>query len=81
MVVIKNINDSDIIQMIDKFKNRNVQLRFIEYMDVGESNGWSIENVITSDEIRNIINRPANFRRSVPIKKLISERYFFTISR
>ncbi len=56
MVVIKNINDSDIIQMIDKFKNRNVQIRFIEYMDVGESNGWSIENVVTSDEIRNIIS-------------------------
>ena len=42
MVVIKGINDKEIIPMLEKFLDKNVELRFIEYMDVGESNNWSL---------------------------------------
>ena len=51
MVVIKGINDKEIIPMLGKkFLDKNVELRFIEYMDVGESNNWSLNNVFTSKE-------------------------------
>ena len=33
--------------MLGKFLDKNVELRFIEYMDVGESNNWSLNNVFT----------------------------------
>ncbi len=56
IVIVKGINDTDIINMVDYFKNKKVQLRFIEYMDVGETNGWDKKRVVTSEEIRKIIS-------------------------
>ena len=38
MVVIKNKNSHEIIDMVKKFLHKNLELRFIEYMDVGGSN-------------------------------------------
>tara|TARA_B110000444_G_scaffold92011_1_gene86924 strand:+ start:969 stop:1895 length:927 start_codon:yes stop_codon:yes gene_type:complete len=57
MVIIKGINNEEIIPMIRKFLDKNVELRFIEYMDVGESNNWSLNNVFTSEETIALIKR------------------------
>jgi cyclic pyranopterin phosphate synthase len=51
MVVQKGKNDQDIIPMAKYFKENNHTLRFIEYMDVGNSNGWRMEDVVTKQEI------------------------------
>ncbi|SET02301.1 cyclic pyranopterin monophosphate synthase subunit MoaA [Oceanobacillus limi] len=51
MVVKKGLNDQDIIPMATYFKNQEIQLRFIEFMDVGRSNGWDFQHVITKKEI------------------------------
>ncbi|WP_026677643.1 GTP 3',8-cyclase MoaA [Fictibacillus gelatini] len=57
MVVQKGKNDQDIIPMAKYFKERGHTLRFIEYMDVGNSNGWTMAEVMTKQEILNEIEK------------------------
>lgn len=51
MVVRKGINDDQIIPMARYFKGRGHALRFIEYMDVGNTNGWNMGEVVTGAQI------------------------------
>src|SRR5690606_2606628 len=51
MVVKKGVNDSEILPMTAYFKERGITLRFIEFMDVGNDNGWSFKDVVTKKEI------------------------------
>ncbi|PWG67389.1 GTP 3',8-cyclase MoaA, partial [Enterobacter mori] len=40
MVVQKGVNDSQIVPMVKYFKEKHIEIRFIEFMDVGNDNGW-----------------------------------------
>lgn len=51
MVVKKGLNDSEIVPMAKFCKENGLQLRFIEYMDVGSTNGWKMDEVVTKKEI------------------------------
>jgi GTP 3',8-cyclase len=51
MVVKKGLNDSEIIPMAEYCKENGLQLRFIEFMDVGSTNGWKMDDVITKKQI------------------------------
>ena len=51
MVVKAGMNDQQILPMARHFRHTPHILRFIEYMDVGTSNGWNMEQVIPSAEI------------------------------
>jgi len=51
MVVQKDVNESEILPMAAYFKERDIMLRYIEFMDVGNDNGWSFAKVITKKEI------------------------------
>lgn len=51
MVVKRGLNDGEVEQMAARFKGTPATLRFIEYMDVGTSNGWSLDEVVPSAEI------------------------------
>lgn len=51
MVVKGGMNDQEIVPMARHFKNTPYILRFIEYMDVGSSNGWKMDEVIPSAEV------------------------------
>lgn len=51
MVVKRDLNDSQILPMASHFKGTPAILRFIEYMDVGASNGWQMEQVVSAAEI------------------------------
>lgn len=51
MVVKKGLNDHEIVPMARHFKDTPYILRFIEYMDVGSSNGWKLDEVIPSAEV------------------------------
>ncbi|MFJ8245958.1 GTP 3',8-cyclase MoaA [Peribacillus asahii] len=55
MVVQKGKNDQDIVSMAKYFKEKKHTLRFIEYMDVGNSNGWRMDDVVTKQQILNKI--------------------------
>lgn len=51
MVVKKGVNDHEILPMARHFKDSPFILRFIEYMDVGSSNGWRMDEVLPSSEV------------------------------
>jgi cyclic pyranopterin phosphate synthase len=56
MVVKKGVNDRDILAMARHFKGSGHIVRFIEFMDVGSSNGWRMNDVVPSAEIVRMIN-------------------------
>jgi len=56
MVVKKGVNDQDIVAMARHFKGSGHIVRFIEFMDVGSSNGWRMNDVVSSAEIVRMIN-------------------------
>ena len=56
MVVKKGTNDHEIVSMAKHFKGSCVILRFIEFMDVGSSNGWNMAEVLPSKEVIARIN-------------------------
>ena len=56
-VIQKGVNEEQIIPMIEHFRNSGVVVRFIEYMDVGNSNEWSMEDVVPTSEIIELISQ------------------------
>jgi GTP 3',8-cyclase len=55
MVVRRGINDHCVLEMAEHFRHRGEVLRFIEYMDVGDTNGWQLAEVVPAAEIRRSI--------------------------
>lgn len=51
MVVKKGLNDTEIIPMAQYCKENGLELRYIEFMDVGSTNGWKMDDVITKKQI------------------------------
>jgi cyclic pyranopterin phosphate synthase len=51
MVVKRGTNDQEILPMARHFKGSGMVLRFIEYMDVGATNGWRMNDVVPSREV------------------------------
>jgi len=51
MVVRRGINESSVVPMATWARDANVVLRFIEYMDVGHSNGWRLDEVVPAQEL------------------------------
>lgn len=72
MVVKKGLNDHSILPMARFFHGSGNILRFIEFMDVGNSNAWDLSHVVTSAQIAGIIGEQlpikpaqANYRGEV----------------
>lgn len=56
MVVKRGVNEASILPMARFFREKGYILRFIEYMDVGSTNGWRMDDVVSAKEIVSIIN-------------------------
>ena len=56
MVVKRHVNDQAILAMAERFRHSGHILRFIEYMDVGTTNGWRLDDVVAAEEIRSTID-------------------------
>lgn len=63
MVVQKGKNEQDIVQMAEYFKENKHILRFIEYMDVGNFNGWELGEVVSKQEILETIHKVMRLER------------------
>ncbi len=50
-VVKRGANDDDVLGLAEHFRGSGHVLRFIEYMDVGSTNGWRLEDVVSAEEI------------------------------
>lgn len=57
MVVRRGVNEHDIVPMARYFKERGHILRLIEYMDVGHTNGWRMDDVVPAAEVLSLIDR------------------------
>jgi GTP 3',8-cyclase len=57
MVVKRGLNEQSIVPMARHFRGTGRILRFIEYMDVGSSNGWRLNDVVSAREIVATIDR------------------------
>jgi cyclic pyranopterin phosphate synthase len=51
MVVKRGVNDDSIVGMAEHFRNTGHIVRFIEFMDVGTTNGWRLDDVVPGAEI------------------------------
>jgi cyclic pyranopterin phosphate synthase len=51
MVVKRGLNEDSVLPMAHAFRERGHVLRFIEYMDVGHTNGWRLDDVVPAGEI------------------------------
>jgi cyclic pyranopterin phosphate synthase len=75
-VVKRGVNDHTVLDLARRFKGTGAVVRFIEYMDVGNLNGWDRSQVVTASEIVDLIN--AEFPL-VPVDKgyrgEVAERY------
>ena len=56
MVVKRGMNEESIVPMASFFREKGYILRFIEYMDVGTTNGWRMDDVVSAREIVRRIN-------------------------
>lgn len=72
MVVKRGVNDHQILPMARHFRGSGVILRFIEFMDVGSSNGWRLRDVVPATEILRTLESefalealPAHYRGEV----------------
>jgi cyclic pyranopterin phosphate synthase len=79
MVVKRGVNEHAVLPMARYFREHGHILRLIEYMDVGHSNGWRMDDVVTAAQIRDIISA------ELPIEPLepnyrgeVAERYRYT---
>ncbi|MCX5732517.1 MAG: GTP 3',8-cyclase MoaA, partial [Deltaproteobacteria bacterium] len=55
-VVKRGVNEHTVLAMARHFRGTGHVLRFIEYMDVGHSNGWRLEHVVPAAEILSMID-------------------------
>lgn len=65
-VVRRGVNEHDVVPMVERFQHTGVTVRFIEYMDVGSTNGWSTEDVVPSHELMTRVNRAIPLRELPP---------------
>ncbi len=56
MVVKRGLNQASVLPMARFFREKGYILRFIEYMDVGHSNGWKMDDVVPAAEIVKMID-------------------------
>ena len=66
MVVKRGVNDHEIVPMAERFRGTDHIVRFIEYMDVGNTNGWRMDDVVPAREIVDTIGRVYPLRAVEP---------------
>jgi cyclic pyranopterin phosphate synthase len=55
-VIQRGVNDHTAVDLAKYFKDRGHSVRFIEYMDVGNRNGWKLDQVVPANEILSMID-------------------------
>jgi GTP 3',8-cyclase len=56
-VVIRGVNDDELIELIEFARTVPAEVRFIEYMDVGGATRWSMDQVVSRDEMLGVLER------------------------
>ena len=77
-VVRRGVNEDGILELVDFSRSHDLALRFIEYMDVGTSNGWRRQDVVTADEILNLVSGTHPLVEEIREPGAVARRYRFT---
>jgi len=77
VVVIKGINDNEILGFINLFKNRNINIRFIEFMPFG-SNDWQRNGFISYGEIKELVERKVKLVPAINGKNAVAKDFRIT---
>ena len=76
MVVKRGVNEHTVVEFAHHFKGSGHIVRFIEYMDVGNSNGWRLDDVVTAAEIIAMIDHEMPLEPLEPqYRGEVAERY------
>jgi len=73
-VIIRNINDVEILDFVDFVKDKDINIRFIEFMPF-TNNAWSKDGFISSSEIRNVIKQKYQLKMLDKKLSLVSKDY------
>lgn len=60
-VICRGVNEHAVVDLFEHFRGTDVTVRFIEYMDVGASNQWRAEEVVSGTEILQILSESHEF--------------------
>ena len=78
VVLIRGVNDGEIVEFARLARQRPFVVRFIEFMPIGKDDGWSMEKVVPAQEVIETIN---SYARIVPIlpdgSRAPADRYMF----
>lgn len=78
MVVKRGVNEEDVAEMARHFRGTSTIVRFIEYMDVGNSNGWRLDDVVSASEILSKIHALWPLESIPPrVKGEVATRYVY----
>jgi len=78
MVVKRGMNEDSIVPMARRFRGSGHIVRFIEYMDVGATNGWRMDDVVPAREIVERINAQMPLEQSDPhYRGEVAERWSY----
>jgi cyclic pyranopterin phosphate synthase len=66
MVVRRGINESSVLPMARWSRDQGLILRFIEYMDVGHTNGWRMDDVVPADELVAMVDADSPLEAAPP---------------
>lgn len=78
MVAKLGVNAIDILPMVSYFRERRITLRFIEFMDVGETNAWKMDQVVPAKQILETIAQRYEFEAVDPsYRGEVASRYRF----
>ena len=75
-VVQRGVNDHTVLDLVRAFAGQEVAIRFIEYMDVGNRNGWDASAVVTSARIKALIEEEFSLQAVAPAYRgEVAQRY------
>jgi cyclic pyranopterin phosphate synthase len=66
VVVVRGVNDEAVVEIARRFRGTGQIVRFIEYMDVGTTNGWELEQVVSGSEILDRLRREMELEPVAP---------------
>ena len=79
-VILRGVNDDEIIDLFEFARQESLQLRFIEYMDVGQANGWDFSRTMTQAEILQVLSAHSKLNKRgrredrAPAMEFVSEK-------
>jgi len=74
-VVIRGVNDDELIDLIEFARAQGAEVRFIEYMDVGGATEWSADQVVSQREILDVLARQYGTVTPLPAGTAPAERF------